>query len=65
MWVIFTVFSVDGSIIWVSLLNDTNLPEWKESLLFQLNLMDLNLCFWVDVAPAKLIEESSAKAKVQ
>ena len=47
------------------MLNDTKFPEWKESLLFQLDLMDLDICFRVDFAPAKSTEESSADAKVQ
>ena len=56
--------------IGVHLLNGTNFPEWKEYLLFQLglmelDLMELDLCFQVDFAPAKPTEESSAYAKVQ
>ena len=65
MWLIFTVFLVDRSIIRVPLLNGTNFPEWKESLLLQLGLIDFDLCFQVDVALAKSIEENSEDAKVQ
>ena len=61
----FCDFSVDRSMIRVPLLNDTNFPEWKESLLFQLDLMDLDICFRVNFAPVKPTEESSADANVQ
>ena len=46
-------------------LNGTNFPECKESLLFQLGLLNLDLYFRVDVALAKPTEESNADAKVQ
>ena len=49
----------------VPLLNGTNFLEWKESLLFQLGLMDLDLCFQVDFVPTKSTEDSSVDAKVQ
>ena len=48
----------------VPLLNDTNFPEWEESLLFQLGLMDLDLCFRVSAIPATPTKESNADAKV-
>ena len=61
----FYSFSVDRSMIRVPLLNGTNFPDWKESLLFQLGLMGLDLCFRVDFALPKPTEENNADAKVQ
>ena len=65
MWAILAVFSIDRSMIRVLSLNGTNFLECKESLLFQLDLMDLDICFQVNVTPTKPIEESNADTKIQ
>ncbi|CAA6667266.1 unnamed protein product [Spirodela intermedia] len=45
------------------MLNGTNFLEWKEALMFQLGLMDLDLRFRVS-APRALIDESNVDAKI-
>ncbi|CAA6674575.1 unnamed protein product [Spirodela intermedia] len=45
------------------MLNDTNFLEWKEALIFQLGLMDLDICFRL-YALVALIDESNMDVRI-